>query len=164
MAKKTKPLVLYSTVTWLSYTISEAYYNQEHFVWCSPEFDCSGPGRISARTPPTASPKEIYKSLWEEVDRGDKHSAKIKSTKKGILTGARIKQDAGIISLDQAVEIREIIAGSSISDFRPLLCIIPYALVTRLIKSVPIKKRAHALSQEFIIENLPRKLFDIVEL
>jgi hypothetical protein len=32
--RKPKPLVLYSTNTWLAYAISERYYRGLHYAWC----------------------------------------------------------------------------------------------------------------------------------
>jgi|GEM_PF-5439362 len=33
------PLLLYSTNTWLTYVIGERFYRDEHYVWCTPDFD-----------------------------------------------------------------------------------------------------------------------------
>lgn len=33
---RTAPLVLYSTNTWLAYTVAERFYGGEHYVWCTP--------------------------------------------------------------------------------------------------------------------------------
>lgn len=39
-----------------------------------------------------------------------------------------------------------------------------YGRVPGLVKEVPVEERAHPLSQEYIIESLPRRLFDIIKL
>ncbi|MGH6920322.1 MAG: hypothetical protein ACREJ0_21775, partial [Geminicoccaceae bacterium] len=63
-----------------------------------------------------------------------------------------------------ASEIAEITRLATVADFRPLLYVIPYALVDRAIKAVPVAQRAHPLSDEFQIESLSRQCFDIIEL
>ena len=66
------PIVLYSANSWLSYVIAERYYHGEHYVWCTPAFDARSHFAQEWHVPPTSSPFEIYKSLSEEVRRGDR--------------------------------------------------------------------------------------------
>jgi hypothetical protein len=40
----------------------------------------------------------------------------------------------------------------------------PYDKVAHLLKNVPVADRAHPLSVEFVIEELPRNLFDVIEI
>ena len=112
---------------------------------------------------PTSCPLEIYKHLHEEVSRGDKHSLKIKENKIGILRGAEIKQSQGVINEDQKAEIAAIIDVAETIDFRPLVYVVPYDKVSRLVRGVAVSDRAHPLSEEYIIENLPRATFDVIE-
>jgi hypothetical protein len=156
--------LLYSTATWLSFTIAQRYYDDVHYVWCSPIFDGRA-GRIGDVTvAPTSSPCEIYFGLQQEAKRADKHSQKMIENRTGILRGAGVKLAAGVITKSQSDEISAIVAAAQPCDFKPVLLIIPYAKVKKLLQEVPVPMRAHPLSVEFIIPELPRKLFDVIEL
>jgi hypothetical protein len=156
--------ILYSTNTWLAYIITEKFYSGSHYIWCTPNFHMNNQTKIDATTPPTSTPYDILTSLNGEVSRGDKHSAKIKENKLGLIRGAAIKKGQGIITADQESEVIEIVNNSEIRDFRPLLYVMSYEAVRGLLRTVPVKDRAHPLSIEFIIEELPRNLFDVIEL
>src|ERR1700686_1241025 len=158
------PLILYSTNTWLAYNIGERYYNGEHYVWCSPFFDASSlpPHRYSL--PPTSSPSEIYNDLEKAVTNGDMHNPRIQANKVGILNGAAVKKSAGLITAKQERDVAAIVAKAQIRDFRPLLYVIPFDLVAGVMTAVPIRKRAHPLAEEFVIERLSGRCFDVIEL
>jgi hypothetical protein len=163
MSKK-KHNLLYSVNTWLAYNISVRYYGDVHYVWCSPVFSARNHPGHHATPPPTSCPSDIYHSLSEEVRRRDGHSAKIAENRSGLIEGARKKRSAGIITDDELREIEEIAAAANCADFRPLLYLIPFIGVSHLLKEVPVSKRAHPLSPEYIIEELPTELFDAIEL
>ena len=160
------PILLYSTNTWLAYTVSEKYYNRVHYVWCTPLF--GDPQSQASRgrdvLPPSSNPYEIYRRLHEEVRSSDQHSAKIKENKTGILRGAASKREEGVITEQQQREIASIVELAEFRDFTPLLYLIPYERVSALLREVPISEKAHPLSKEYIIEQLPREHFDVVEL
>ena len=120
------PLLLYSTNTWLAYVIAERYYGGEHYVWCAPVFDPRKQSSVDMVLPPTSSPCEIYRGLYEETKRGDRHSGKITENRGGILRGAAIKKNCRTITADEEREITEIIESAEIYDFRPLLYVIPF--------------------------------------
>lgn len=157
------PLILYSTNSWLAYAINERYYAGRHFVWCSP---FRGPGTMPAHdvtTPPSSSPLEIYRALYRDVAAGDRHSSKIRDNKIGLLRGAEIRRSKGHIREDDERDIAAVIDGAETRDFRPLLYVIPCSRLSKKIISVPVEKRAHPLSDEFIIDDLRRKSFDVIE-
>lgn len=160
----TSPLLLYSATTWLAYAIAERYYAGEHYVWCAPVFDPRMQCTVDRVLPPTSSPCEIYRNLYEETKRGDRHSSKIEENRVGILRGASIKKICGIITDDQEREIVSIVNAAETREFRPLLYVIPFHAVSSLAQEVPIKDRAHPMSTEFLIERLPRKYFDVLEI
>jgi hypothetical protein len=162
--KKTVPLVLYSTNTWLAYVISEQYYSGIHYVWCTPYFDSSSVPPHDYTVPPSSSPREILFGLAEEVKRGDRHSAKIESNRSGILRGAHHNRDVGLITEVQAQEIASILDQAQVSDYRPLLYVIPFRSVEKIVKDVDVRAKAHPLSTEYVIERLPRSLFDVLNL
>jgi hypothetical protein len=158
------PIVLYSATSWLAYTVAERYYGAKHFVWCAPVFDASSLYAREWHVPPTSSPSEIYKGLMEEVKRRDRHSAKIAQNKIGIIRGASVKRSAGVITKAQEKEIVAVVKAAETADFAPLLYVIPYQLVSKKLKMVPVAERAHPLSTEFIIPRLPRRCFDVIEI
>lgn len=156
--------IYYSCCTWLAYEICQRYYNKEHYVWCTPYFDPSSRLNSQNQVPPTSNPREIYWSLKKEVDAGDLHSAKIAQNRTGIQRGADVQLHAGVIDRYRHTDILEIAAAAQPPDFRPILFVIPGAPITHLIKPVALKKLASLLSEEYIIEKLPRVLFDAIEL
>jgi hypothetical protein len=156
------PLLLYSANTWLAYSIAESFYGGEHYVWCTPYFTSrAAPPHV--RLPPTSAPASIYRSLAEEVRAGDRHSAKIRDNKLGISRGVKAKLQDGTIDDRQGNEIMDIVGGAEISDFRPLVYVIPRHLVAGVLEPVAIEERAHPLSAEFLIERLPRMHFDVID-
>ncbi len=156
--------IFYSCSTWLSYEICQRYYGQNHYVWCTPYFDPSSRLNPYNSVPPTSNPREIYWNLHKEVSAGDLHSAKIAQNRSGIQHGADVKLQSNVIDRDQHREILEIATAAAPRDFRPILFVIPATSVGALVRAVGIKDRASLLSEEFIIESLPRDLFDAVEL
>lgn len=70
---------------------------------------------------------------------------------------------AGEITKEQASEIASIVDAAEPRDFKPFIFVVPFALVEKLIKPVPVSQRAHPLSIEFIIDKLPREKFDVID-
>jgi len=155
--------ILYSTNTWLAYMIAQRYYKSEHYVWCTPFFDPRRNGGRDAAVPPTSSPFEVYCSLAEEVSRRDRHSKKIEENRVGILRGANAKKQAGVIDEVQEKDIVSIVSQAEIPDFRPLMYVIPYSVVVDRMREPPPEDKAHPLSAEYVIDQLPRDLFDVIE-
>jgi len=159
------PLVLYSTNAYIAYMINERYYQGLHYVWCSEVFDARAQYAYGphASIPPSSSPGEIYKAMREDVRRGDWHSENLKRLRKSILEGAKAKLGAGEITQLQYDEIRRVLKRALLTDFRPVLYIMPYQGVAKLVEEVPIEERAHPLSLELRISALPRTFFDVIE-
>jgi len=158
-----EPLVLYSANTWLAYTIAERFYGGKHYVWCAPFFDSESSPNYQKTNPPSSSPSKICRELFEAASSGDRHSAKVEENRSGILKGVKEKKKAGIITNREAKDIEKIVKRAETADFRPLVYVIPYHLVARMVEEVPVEKRAHPLSAEYVIERLPRKYFDVIE-
>jgi hypothetical protein len=156
------PIVLYSTVTKLAFNIARRYYNDVHYVWCSPVFDGSQVSDLELTVPPTSSPYEIYAALKQEVARGERHSQKIQENRAGILRGATAKRQKGIISEEQEQEIVAIVEEAEGIHYQPLILVIPFAGVKSLMTPVPIRQRASVLSMESTILELPRSQFDVI--
>lgn len=156
------PLFLYSTNTLLAFHLNQTYYGELHYVWCSPFFGAANIPSPYRPNPPSSSPQEIYESLTKDIQNNDRHSAKVKNNKAGLRRGANFKHQRGFITDLQRHEIFDKLRLAQITDFRPLIYLIPFPLVQTLARSVPVPHRANALVEEFIIERLPRSSFDII--
>lgn len=161
---KSHPLLLYSAGTWLSHVIAKDYYNDQHYLWCTPIFDAKAVAQPSAVPPPSSCPKEIYLELAKAVTLGDTHCPKIKLVKEGILRGAQAKRKAGIITASEFKRIGEMVELAQVRDFKPYIYIMVFEDVKRLLLDVSPEKRANSLSPEYIIEHLPRPFFEVIDL
>jgi hypothetical protein len=157
-------LLLYSTNTWLAYIIAQTYYDNVHYAWCSPYFDCSSIPLSDQTIPASSTPGEIFRGLYQDVITRDGHSEKIKRNRAGIRRGAIVMFENKLISERQKFEIFAVVKKATYLDFRPIIYVIPYSLVAHLIVEVPVMERAHPLSQERRIERLPRNCFDIIDI
>lgn len=158
------PNFLFSTNTKLSFFLGEQYYGGKHFVWCSLHFELSHQSGFIPATPPTSTPKDIYQSLWLEVERSDRHSAKIKSSRSGLLKGAKLNLSKGMISQSQFDDIRYMVSAAPIADFQPLLYVINYQAVSRDLIEVPLNRRANPYCPEFQLAQVNRSNFEPLEL
>lgn len=155
------PLVLYSTISRLAYTVGARYYEGNHYVWCAP---CRGRDAHTTINPPSSDPVSIYWELEQDIVRGDSHSAKISSNRAGLIRGANAKEAKGKISAKTRLEIEQIVTHAALVDFKPLFLVIPFAKVKRIVEAAPVGARARASSNEFLIPELPGDRFDIIEL
>ena len=156
------PPILYSTNTFLAYSISEKYYGNVHYFWCAPYFDPRQASTLSVSLPPTSSPAELYEDLLKDIFRGDNHSPRVAQNKSGILAGATAHKNRRKITTVQFNEIVEIVRAAQLQDFKPLLFVAPYTRLGKKLKPVPVPKRAHPLSAEFVAEGIPRSHFDAI--
>src|SRR5215213_6753146 len=99
-----EPLILYSTNTWLAWAIAERYYGGVHFAWCSPVYDGTK-ADSHVRIPPSSSPADLYRLLFDEVERGERHSEVLKKKQDGIMRGADAKRAEGVIGEAEWVKI-----------------------------------------------------------
>lgn len=166
-----EPVVLYSVQSYLAYYINTNYYNKIHYAWCASSFDCETKSALSPKTAHTSNPKNIYENLMKDISTPDNHYKRpeIHRNTVGLLKGASIMLQKNVITESQYDSIRTIIKkcqkGAAVSEyFRPLVYVIPFELNKPLIKSVEIGKRALPLSDEFIIEELPKGNFDIIDI
>jgi hypothetical protein len=155
------PLVLYSAITRLAYSLAQRHYRAVHYVWCAPgpELD-----RFALRNPASSDPLAIYWRLHRDVEDGDEHSAQVNDNRRGLLRGASVKEKQGIIDLPTRQRIEAVVRKAPVKDFSPLLLVIPYASVTGIVKAAGVAITARATSEEYIIDALPRDCFDVLEL
>ena len=153
--------IIYSTNVLLAYKICKFYYNDLHYVWCTPDFGSPSSGVLTCN-PPSSQALYRYNCLQTAVKGGDLHSASITEQRTGLTHGTQTKYDKGVITKEQRDDILYAIEKSPITEFRPLIYAIPYADVKHLLKPVPIADRARPTSLEYIIEELPGAMFDIL--
>src|SRR5262249_12526774 len=154
------------TNVYLKFHIQQEYRGDVHYVWCSEFFDATKAPAYSkaAMVPPTSNPADIYKDLKAAVQRSDHHNAKIQAQKAAFLALAVDWEARGQISADAKEEIIYMVEKGGFEMWRPLLYVIPRAatLEPRL-ETVPIAKRA-GFGPEYIIRDLKRNEFDVIEL
>lgn len=165
MAKK-KPNILYSAGTELAYKINETFYNDLHYVWCTNRFGSPSLTEGYNQNPASSDPWDIYQDLsrasGENRRLPDHHSVTINRLRIGLKKGTDARLAQGVISKDEHDEIYEIVDAAERQDFSPLIYVIPFEKVQHIIKSVPVHKRAHPLSDEWVIEELTREFFDLL--
>lgn len=145
--------------------IQERFRGDIHYVWCSELCDSKSAGLYSsaALVPPSSNPADIYRELQRDVKGKDNHSAKISQQKMSLIKVAIEWEKAKEISSDDRDEIIYLTEHASFDDWRPLLYVIPSEPVKSRLELVPPDKRA-GLGVEYIIRDLIRSEFDIVEL
>lgn len=157
--------LLYSTNVLLKLLIQERFRGDIHYVWCSESFDSQSLPRYSHRSQvaPSSNPADIYRELKGAVQRKDQHCYKINEQKLSLKTLAVEWENAGEITSEDKEEIIYRVDNASFDDWRPLIYVIPRAMVEPRLKVVPANKRA-SFGPEFIIADLHRYEFDIIEL
>lgn len=158
--------LLYSTNVYLKFHIQQVYMGDVHYVWCSEDYDSRtlssySPGALVA---PSSNPADIYRELKRDVAGRDIHSAKINAQKATLASLAVMWEGAGTITTAQKDDIFYLVNSADFSLWRPLLYVIPRnpGIDARL-QHVPMSRRA-GVGPEFIIPDLARDEFDIVEL
>lgn len=159
-----QPLLYYSANTELAYRISEIYYGQIHYVWCTPFFTPSKGGELDYKVPSSSAPRDIYASFYKEVEQRDNHGTNIERNRVGLRNGVIAKKRAGVLTDQQADELNFLIDNATTSDFRPLLYVIPHEGVSHLVQLVPLRERANPFSLEYRIAELPRRCFDVIRI
>src|ERR1022692_859992 len=120
-----RPLILYSTNTWLAFNIAERYYRGRHYIWCTPFFNGRSDKGEAGFVPPPSCPWEFYRSLYGEWRAGDRHSMKIAQNRDGILRGVQANRSSGVTSERREREIASIVERADIRDFEPLVYVVP---------------------------------------
>jgi len=158
--------ILYSTNTQLKYVLQRDYFGGLHYAWCSSVFDPRTLGRYSAgaQLPSSSNPATIYRDLHEaSIKTPDWHCKKVQDQKATLMALAVKFAVAGKITELARDEAIEIVRTAPISEWRPLLYVVPYteALKPR-VKDVPFDKRA-SREMEYIVEDLKADEFHVIE-
>lgn len=155
-----KNLIYYSVNTKIANYINTEYYNDVHYVWTAPYFDCK------ENNPTSSNPKEIYSSLIKDLKSGviDYHSKNVEGNRIGLKKGAIIKHNKGDIDKKTMEEIIELSQKANFELFEPLIYVIPYDKIQKKLSKPHFKHKAHPMSLEYIIEDLHGEEFDIIQL
>lgn len=158
------PLVLYSTQTLLKWRIQQDFIGK-HRVWCSPVFDAEKQNKyaLGSGLAPSADPASIFRELHHAtVIRPDDHNAKIAS-QKSVLMGLAVDwHENSHISEEERDEIVAIVTYARITEWRPVLLVIPFSSVADRVRNVKREDRASS-EPEYIIDDLTADEFDIIE-
>jgi hypothetical protein len=98
-----------------------------------------------------------------DIEKQDRHSYKINAQKASLTALAIHWETNGTIGSNDKDEIIFMVTNATFDDWRPLLYSIPRNLVEPRTKTVPIHRRA-SFGDEFILEDLRRNEFDVIEL
>lgn len=158
-------LFLYSTNVYLKLLIQEKYRKDLHYVWCSDCFDSAKlPGySMGSFLPASSNPADIYRDIKLNFQRTDNHNAKIQEQKASFKSLAVKWQQAGEITKLEEQEIVYLTDTAPANAWRPLIYVISRSLVEPRLQVVPISQRA-SMAEEFIIPDLARFEFDLVEI
>lgn len=158
------PLLLYSVNPYLKYFIHQKYRGDVHFVWCSEHFDSRKLGGYSpgSNIGASSNPAVLYERLKQAVESEDEGDLKLSEQKTGLKSLAVDWNNTGKITLDEMEEIIYTIDYAHFKQWRPLLYVIPRALVDSRLIPVSRKNRA-SLGMEFRIENLRSSEFEVIE-
>ena len=142
-------LLFYSTNTYISYIINKQFYGQ-HFIWCSPVFNPSSLNKLNpfCNIPTSSSSHDIYNLYRSGVNSNDGHSPLIAQNRAGIKRGATFKLADGTITEHELQMINHKADKASISDFRPVVYLIPAALASSKINLFPVEEIANPLGTE----------------
>lgn len=157
--------LLYSTNVFLKLHIQERFRGDVHYVWCSESFDGAKHGAYSGASlvAPSSNPADIYRQLKQDIERADRHSAKISAQRASLAALAVDWEKAGEISADERDEIVYMAKNATFNEWRPLIYVIPRDPLKARLKLVAPEKRA-GLGIEYIISDLRRHEFDVIEI
>lgn len=148
--------LLYSAGTLLAYKIAKRYY-KKHFVWCTTDFS-------SKKQPVTSNPQTICRRYLEQIITSDRHTVEIDKNIVGILTGAKINFDKGIINEEQYNKIKNMVACAEYESFFPVIYIIYTERVKHKCRRASKEECASDTSLEYKIEDLEDGEFSIISL
>lgn len=157
-------MIVYSTNVYLKFKIHQRFCNDTHYAWCSEQFDTAVLGRYQqgSGVPPTSNPASIYRDLKEAVQKHDRHNAKVQEQKTSLKALAVKWENNRQITTEEKEEIIYMVDNSDITEWRPLIYLIPRQPVANRLKTVPIENRA-SNEVEYIIEDLKSAEFHIIE-
>lgn len=158
-------LLLYSVNPWIKYHVQSRFRSDRHYVWCSeqPDSRTADKNTLASFVPPSSNPVEIYADLASAVKRGERHHTKISAIKATYTTLAASWVSDGSMTSDDRDELVYLLEHAEISQWRPVMYVIPRSGVSNKIKTVHPSKRA-GIGMEYIIDDLVGNEFDLLEI
>lgn len=115
-----------------------------------------------AAQPPSSDPASIYRSLHTAVSRKDEHNGDVVRPKDKLTSVALDLSTRSIISQQDAQEAAAYVNAAHISEWKPMIYVIPYPAVADRVLSVPRIVRASG-APEYIIADLSSQEFEAIE-
>lgn len=154
--------ILYSVNTKLAYKINQRYYQDVHWVFCTPCWGCTGLEPEIDLNPVSSRPLSIYRGFQEAVDSGDRNNPWIEKNRAGLRRGAEKRLQDGLIDPAQRDDILTAVEGAEVPWFKPLVYIMVQDEVRDLMRpATAAEKGRNDLSVEYIIDRLPRDAFKL---
>ena len=144
------PTFLYSTQLSVAWAINNAFYEDKHYCWCSPDF---------GNKPHSSSPRGLLRTYLEELNDTDQG---------GIIMTAKLpairRAAENILATDPArlKECLEILASFRLAECYPVLYVMAYERVQDRIVNKPWSERASTWSAEILVTNVTSDDFDIL--
>ena len=157
--------LLYSVNPHIKLLLQAEFFNNRHYCWCAEQWDSASrmPNTVSALVPPSSNPRNLHRILADAVAKGDRGDAKIKFVTEDYLQRGTTMVAAGTMAPETYAEMAEFMRLAQITEWRPMLYVIPKARVLIKLELVPLAKRA-GLGKEYIVRDLPRGDFDLLEI
>lgn len=157
------PSLLWSCGNRVTHYVAETFF-RKHYVWCSPTFDASAIERYKTgyAQPPSSDPVSIYRDLLDGVRRRDEHHALVKRHKTTLRAVILDFFTARHLTPAAAREAISYLESTAITDWIPIIYVIPFGPVSDRVLSVPRKDRA-SWSPEYVIRDLQSTEFSVIE-
>lgn len=157
------PLIMWSATNRVVHYVCTHFF-PNYYVWCSPVFDGDAVGRYTrgAGQPPSSDPATIYRSLHTAVSKRDEHNGDVERQRKKLAAVALDLSTQGAISVEDAQEAVTYVQNAHISDWKPMIYVIPYTSVKGRVLSVPRGHRASG-APEYVISDLREGEFEAIE-
>ena len=147
----------FSVGTRFSYMIDKYYYHDTHYLWCAPRFN-------DPFQPLTSNPLSIFKRYLKIAIQGDRHAHETADHLAGVLRGAQVQFENGIINEQQYSEIRQYVNLARYEDFSPVLYIIDITQINESRRQlVDVSLRASDNSYEYLITDVSSDECQIID-
>lgn len=156
--KNEENAIMYSVGTWCAHQVNKHYYQNVHYVWCALSFD-------NLNQAATSNPKTICRRYMEQVLSADRHAEEIERNIAGILRGAQIKFEEGVITLQEKSEIHKLVNAAKYGDFLPVIYVIDCSKIEKKrFKRIKREECANDESAEFVISDLHEGEYELISI
>ena len=157
------PLIMWSATNRIVHYVCTHFF-PSYYVWCSPVFEADAVGRYTrgAGQPPSSDPATIYRSLHTAVTKRDEHNGDVQRQRTKLAAVALDLSARNVISEDDAKEAVTYLKSAHISEWKPMIYVIPYSSVNGRVLAVPRGHRASG-APEYVIADLLEGEFEAIE-